>query len=86
MVVDVVNERVGKSVEVVDTKSEVPVRPASGVLDQQPDDTLELSQESFGDRAAGVLCAEDGSITQFRLGVRVNPEGHASRPLTRVSA
>ncbi|MGL6112528.1 MAG: hypothetical protein ACRC2B_20735, partial [Rubrivivax sp.] len=59
---------------------------ATLVLDEQITNPLELEHEGVGDGATGMLRVVHRSITQFRLGVRVQPEGHASRARTRASA
>jgi hypothetical protein len=86
LVVRLVDERVREAVEVVDAQSEVTVRTAVLVLDEQIPDSLKLGKERFCDAAAGVLCVIHRSVTKFDFGFGMKPVAHEMRALTRAKA
>lgn len=81
-----VHERVREAVKVADAQAASKVWPALLIFDDEIAHTLVLSKEGLRDDAACVGGVVDRRVTEFGLGVGMEPMAHASRVRTLASA
>ena len=86
LVVGLVYNRVRKSIEVIQAKTEVSVRPTVLVFNQQVSNALELDEEGLSHCSTCMLGVVHRSVSKLSLGLRMQPVAHAMRARTRESA